>query len=70
MSPLETCPECDRDEMFHEDELDDLRKGHTLCVECTLERGFHVFLAEVLAGEHKELIAEVHSRLAEEHGQE
>jgi hypothetical protein len=70
MSPVEACPGCGRDEMFHEDELDDLRKGETLCVECTLERCFNVFLAEVLAGEHKELIAELRERLAWEHGWE
>lgn len=70
MSPVETCPKCGREEMFSDDELDDVRKGETLCVESTLERGFTVFLAEVLAGEHKELIAELRERLAEEHGWE
>jgi hypothetical protein len=65
MTPVETCPKCGREETFHEDELDDVRKGTTRCLECTLERGYHVFLGEVLAGEHKELIAELRERLVE-----
>jgi hypothetical protein len=51
--------------MFHEDELKDVRSGKAICVECGFEREFNMFLGEVLAGEHKELIAELQERLVE-----
>lgn len=49
--------------MFHEKELKGVRKKKVVCMECALEHEFNKFLAEVLDGKHKELIADLRERL-------
>lgn len=66
MSPEEKCPKCGKMRMFHEDELEGVWDGEVVCAECALEEGYYVFLGEVLAGEHKQLIQELKERLENE----
>lgn len=66
MSPEEICPKCGNKRMFHEDELEQVRAGEIVCMECALDQGYHEFLGEVLGGEHKELIEELQERLEDE----
>jgi ribosomal protein S27AE len=67
MSPKKICPKCGREQMFHDDEVKDKQ---AICVECTLEHGYNVFLAEVLEGQHPELVEQLKEKLAEEGGWE
>lgn len=66
MSPKARCPECGKKRMFHEKEMKGVRRGEIVCMNCTLERGYYLFLGEVLDGQHKELIAELQQRLEED----
>ena len=52
--------------MFHPDELAGVRAGDVFCTDCTLDHGYDVFLGEVLAGDHQELIEELKERLEED----
>ncbi len=64
--PTLVCPECGEYAEFHNDEIEDVKIGEAICPSCTLERGYNVFLGEVLDGQHPELIAELRERLEEE----
>lgn len=66
MSPEAICPGCGSTQMFHAEEVESLREGGGLCMECTLKHEELKFLAEVLEGGHKELIAEIAARLEAE----
>lgn len=66
MSPEAICPGCGREQMFHDDEVDSVRAGEAVCMECTLKQEELKFLVEVLEGGHKELIAQIAERLEEE----
>lgn len=66
MSPEAVCPECGRKQMFHEDELDDVRRGRARCVECALQHQYYVFFGEVLDGKHKDAMAKFKKQLEDE----
>ena len=66
MNPPAICPVCKEVRDFHPDEMKKARKGKALCTECMLDRVFYEFLAEVLNGEHAELIEEMRERLEAE----
>jgi transcription elongation factor Elf1 len=67
MSPEATCPRCGRIQVFHEKEMKNARvKKKVVCLECGLEREYHVFLAEVLDGQHPELIEQLREEMMEE----
>lgn len=65
MSPKKICPVCGKKRMFHEDELKAVRENRAMCTKCGLERTYNEFLAEVMQGKHKELIAELRKRMEE-----
>jgi len=66
MSPKAKCPRCNKKRLFHQDEMKGVKRGEIVCVDCTLEEGYYLFLGEVLSGEHKELIAELQAQLEED----
>ena len=70
MNPVAICPVCKKPRDFHPDEMKKVRKGKARCTECMLDRVFYEFLAEVLNGEHAELIAEMRARMEEEAGED
>lgn len=55
MSPDAPCPKCGKTVSFHDDEMKGVRKGTALCMNCTFEHQYNVFLVEVLQGKHPEL---------------
>lgn len=66
MQPLARCPRCGQQRLFHESELESLRKGTVVCLECSLEKQEVGFLVEVLRGEHKEAVDRMKEALQEE----
>lgn len=66
MSPDAPCPRCGKVKPFHKGELEGVRAGEVLCVECSLETTFNEFLAEVLEGKHPKLIAQLRAQLQED----
>lgn len=68
MSPKARCPECGKKRVFHSEEMKAVNKGKVVCLECGLEATYYEFLAEVLDGEHPELIEKLKKQLEEEEG--
>ncbi len=66
MSPKTKCPNCGKKRMFHKDEMKGVKRGEIVCVDCTLDQGYYLFLGEVMDGQHKELIAELQQKLIDE----
>lgn len=64
--PTLVCPQCGEEAAFHPDEVKDVKNGKAVCASCGLEHEYHVFLGEVLNGEHPELIAQLKAQLEEE----
>lgn len=52
--------------MFHPDELKGVKAGEIVCMGCTLDQGYYLFLGEVMDGQHAELIAELQQKLIDE----
>jgi hypothetical protein len=63
LSPEAPCSRCGKVALFHEEEL---AQNEALCMECAFDRQEVIFLAEVMQGKHKALIAELERRLQEE----
>lgn len=66
MSPKTKCPKCGKKRMFHKDEMKGVKRGDIVCVDCTLDEGYYLFLGEVLDGKHETLIAELRAQMEDE----
>lgn len=66
MSPKAKCPSCNKKRMFHKDEMKGVKRGEIVCVDCTLDEGYYLFLGEVLDGEHGDLIKQLQEQLEDE----
>lgn len=62
MNPIRPCPHCGKDVDFHEDELEGLRDGTTICLECGFEMEQTRMILEIAHGHHPELVDEILSR--------
>ena len=62
MNPIRPCPQCGKDTDFHEDELEGLEDGRTICLQCGLELTEANMILDIVAGKHPELVEEILSR--------
>jgi hypothetical protein len=51
MSPDAECPNCHRIRAFHDDEMEDLEEGLTVCTECQMAVAINTVVGDILTGE-------------------
>lgn len=50
MNPVRPCPGCGKDFNFHEDELEGVEDGRSICLDCGMELEMSWWVLDVVAG--------------------
>lgn len=66
MNPVLACPQCGKDYDFHQDEVEGVADGSSICLQCGMTLAEANFILEVVAGEHPEFV----EKMLEEGGED